>query len=74
MATDWADPAAWYDVLNPWGPSDDFYLDLVMAAGRVLDVGCGTGTLLRRARDAGHTGQPPGAAWAPPPCAQVWVR
>jgi SAM-dependent methyltransferase len=55
--TDWANPAAWYDVLNPWGPSDDFYLDLVMSAGSVLDVGCGTGTLLHRARDAGHTGR-----------------
>jgi SAM-dependent methyltransferase len=46
-----------YDVLNPWGPSDDFYLDLVMSAGAVLDVGCGTGALLRRARDCGHTGR-----------------
>jgi SAM-dependent methyltransferase len=55
--TDWANPAAWYDVLNPWGPSDDFYLDLVMAAGSVLDVGCGTGALLHRARDAGHPGR-----------------
>jgi SAM-dependent methyltransferase len=43
-------------VLNPWGPSDDFYLDLVMSAGSVLDVGCGTGALLHRARDTGHTG------------------
>ncbi len=55
--TDWEEPAAWYDVLNPWGPSDDFYLDLVMAADRVLDVGCGTGSLLHRARDAGHVGR-----------------
>jgi SAM-dependent methyltransferase len=55
--TDWANPAAWYDVLNPWGPGDDFYLDLVMSAGAVLDVGCGTGTLLHRARDAGHRGR-----------------
>ncbi|MFD1932271.1 class I SAM-dependent methyltransferase [Nonomuraea mangrovi] len=46
-----------YDVLNPWGPSDDFYLDLVMSASSVLDVGCGTGTLLRRARDSGHEGR-----------------
>jgi len=55
--TDWAHPATWYDVLNPWGPSDDFYLDLVMSAGRVLDVGCGTGRLLHRARDGGHRGR-----------------
>jgi SAM-dependent methyltransferase len=55
--TDWSSPAAWYDVMNPWGPSDDFYLGLVMSAGRVLDVGCGTGSLLHRARNAGHAGR-----------------
>jgi SAM-dependent methyltransferase len=49
--------AALYDVLNPWGPSDDFYLGLVMGAASVLDVGCGTGAILRRAREAGHPGR-----------------
>lgn len=49
--------AALYGVLNPWGPSDDFYLDLVMDAEAVLDVGCGTGMLLHRARQAGHRGR-----------------
>ncbi len=51
------DAAALYDVLNPWAPSDDFYLGLVMEAASVLDVGCGTGTLLHRARRAGHGGR-----------------
>ncbi|MEU6535414.1 class I SAM-dependent methyltransferase [Streptomyces sp. NPDC047000] len=49
--------AALYDSLNPWGPGDDFYLGLVMRAAAVLDVGCGTGRLLRRARAEGHRGR-----------------
>lgn len=46
-----------YDLLNPWGPSDEFYLGLMMSAASVLDVGCGTGALLRRARESGHHGR-----------------
>lgn len=48
-----------YDVLNPWeaGPDDAFYLERVMGAASVLDVGCGTGNLLAHARAEGHTGR-----------------
>ena len=53
----WDESARWYNVMNPWRPGDDFYLELVLNATSVLDVGCGTGTLLHRARDAGHTGR-----------------
>lgn len=56
-----ADTAALYDVLNPWDgkkyPADAFYDDLVMAATSVLDVGCGTGGMLRTARERGHLGR-----------------
>ncbi|MEU6641802.1 class I SAM-dependent methyltransferase [Saccharomonospora sp. NPDC046836] len=54
-----AEPAltAWYDVLNPWGAGDDFYLGLALPGTAVLDVGCGTGRLLHRARDSGHSGR-----------------
>ncbi len=57
--------AALYDALNPWGPSEDFYLDHVMRAGSVLDAGCGTGQLLARARQDGHTGHLTGLDPAP---------
>ena len=33
-----ADAAALYDHLNPWGPSDDFYLSAVLGARSVLDL------------------------------------
>lgn len=46
-----------YDVLNPWGASEAFYLDLVMRGDSVLDVGCGTGSILKRARFDGHAGR-----------------
>jgi SAM-dependent methyltransferase len=51
--------AAAYDVWHPRKVRDDydFYLPHVMAAEAVLDVGCGTGTLLHEARDAGHRGR-----------------
>jgi len=45
-----------YDAENPWHLQDDFYLALDLAARSVLDVGCGTGTRLARARETGHTG------------------
>jgi ubiquinone/menaquinone biosynthesis C-methylase UbiE len=56
-----ADPelAALYDRFCPWDDRGDFgfYLPMVMAADSVLDVGCGTGALLHRARDDGHIGR-----------------
>jgi SAM-dependent methyltransferase len=57
--------AALYDRLNPWGPGDDFYLGLVREARSVLDIGCGTGQLLRRARAEGHRGRLMGLDPAP---------
>ncbi|ASR37607.1 methyltransferase [Prauserella marina] len=51
--------AALYDEFHPWDPRGDFgfYLPMVMSAEAVLDVGCGTGMLLHRAREAGHKGR-----------------
>jgi SAM-dependent methyltransferase len=48
---------ALYDQLSGWDSSNDFYHALVMGASSVLDVGCGTGRQLHRARDDGHTGR-----------------
>jgi SAM-dependent methyltransferase len=56
MYTD-LDVAHLYTLLNGWSRSDDFYLTRVMAVDRVLDVGCGPGQLLRRARTEGHPGR-----------------
>lgn len=52
-----AQAAELYNLLNPWGPSDDFYLSLAMATPSVLDVGCGTGMMLHQARKLGHQGR-----------------
>jgi len=48
-----------YDRFCPWEERGDFtfYLPLVMSAETALDVGCGTGQLLRRARQDGHSGR-----------------
>src|SRR5476649_155288 len=51
--------AGLYDVWSPREVRDDydFYLPRIMSAGAVLDVGCGTGTLLHEARHRGHSGR-----------------
>ncbi|HEV2309617.1 MAG TPA: class I SAM-dependent methyltransferase, partial [Acidimicrobiia bacterium] len=54
-----ADPelTALYDDMCRGRPDFAFYLPLVVSSDAVLDVGCGTGELLREARAAGHTGR-----------------
>lgn len=57
-----------YDALDtPVEPRGDlaFHLKLAMSAHSVLDVGCGTGQLLHRARQAGHAGRLVGLDPAP---------
>lgn len=68
--------AALYDLFCPWERRDDlqFYLERVMAADAVLDVGCGTGALLRQARAAGHQGRLCGLDPAAGMFAQARVR
>ncbi|MFR9776748.1 class I SAM-dependent methyltransferase [Micromonospora sp. MS34] len=49
--------AALYDVENPWGRDDEFFLRLAnrTPAARVVDLGCGTGRLTLALAAAGHS-------------------
>ncbi len=51
--------AALYDLFSPEERRSDFhfYLPRIISARAVLDVGCGTGALLHRARESGHKGR-----------------
>jgi SAM-dependent methyltransferase len=56
-----AEAAALYDFQCPWDldghPENAYVSALVLAAESVLDVGCGTGSMLHVARRAGHVGR-----------------
>ncbi len=56
-----AELAALYDMQNPWNleahPENRYVSAKVRRAGSVLDVGCGTGSMLHAARLEGHTGR-----------------
>ncbi|MCR9279558.1 MAG: class I SAM-dependent methyltransferase [Pseudomonadaceae bacterium] len=57
--------AALYDLDSPWSEDTDFYIDLIGGEPRrVLDIGCGTGTLCVGLAQRGHdcTGLDPAAA------------
>jgi SAM-dependent methyltransferase len=44
-----------YDAINPSGHREDYYLELITSARAVLDLGCGTGRLLKRAARVGDS-------------------
>lgn len=53
MTTPYDDPlyrdpelAQFYDMDNEWRADFDMYLTRAVTAGRILDLGCGTGTLI----------------------------
>ena len=68
--------AALYDRLCPREErcDFDFYMPFIMSAQSVLDVGCGTGTMLHEARQLGHTGRLCGLDPAPGMLAQARKR